>query len=563
MHSSWSLLSLLVSAASAAPSLLRRAPANAPTVNLKNGSYYGVHNSQYNQDFFLGIPFAQPPLEQLRFANPETLNSTWAGALPATNYAFECVGYGGDQIGYQQSEDCLYLNVVRPSGYENTSLPMVVWIHGGGFYMGGAVDRRYNLTFLVENSVKIGKPIMAASVAYRLGPFGFLNGDEVAGAGQTNIGLKDQRKALQWLQENGAAFGADTSKVTIMGESAGAASVGFHLTAFNGRDDKLFRAAIMESGNAISYNALNGSDTYQPIYSALTKAAGCGNTTNTLDCLRALPFTVLNNILNTTDFSSGWNPALDGDFIARYGSEQLADGSFVHVPIINGANSDEGVSFSPLGINSTADLEVYLNTTSSEQYALTPDLVQELLSVYTSGQPDYLIPSTEELGQNVTNLGPQFGPYYRASAAYFGDEVFIANRRKTCETWAANNVSAYSYRFNAIPTGSEFVAHFQEVAFVFNNLNGLGYAIDPFANKSSAFTDLSDFMSKSWVTFVHDLNPNGYAGKNSSLPTWPVYSVEAPQNMVFDANVTSHTEPDTWRAEGIKLITDNNIQYHR
>ncbi|KAG9722806.1 alpha/beta-hydrolase, partial [Aureobasidium melanogenum] len=417
-----------------------------------------------------------------------------------------------------------------------------------------AVDRRYNLTFLVENSVKIGKPIMAASVAYRLGPFGFLNGDEIAGAGQTNIGLKDQRKALQWLQENGAAFGADTSKVTIMGESAGAASVGFHLTAFNGRDDKLFRAAIMESGNAISYNALNGSDTYQPKYSALTQAAGCGNTTNTLDCLRALPFTVLNNILNTTDFSGGWNPALDGDFIARYGSEQLADGSFVHVPIINGANSDEGVSFSPLGINSTADLEMYLNTTSSEQYALTPDLVQELLDVYTSGQPDYLIPSTEELGQNVTTLGPQFGPYYRASAAYFGDEVFIANRRKTCETWAANNVSAYSYRFNAIPTGSEFVAHFQEVAFVFNNLNGLGYAIDPFANKSSAFTDLSDFMSKSWVTFVHDLTPNGFAGKNSSLPAWPVYSVEAPQNMVFDANVTSHTEPDTWRAEGIKLI---------
>ncbi|KAG9670974.1 alpha/beta-hydrolase, partial [Aureobasidium melanogenum] len=563
MHSSWSLLSLAVSAVSAAPSLLRRAPANAPTVNLKNGSYYGVHNSQYNQDFFLGIPFAQPPLEQLRFANPETLNSSWAGALPATNYAFECVGYGGDQIGYQQSEDCLYLNVVRPSGYENTSLPMVVWIHGGGFYMGGAVDRRYNLTFLVENSVKIGKPIMAASVAYRLGPFGFLNGDEIAGAGQTNIGLKDQRKALQWLQENGAAFGADTSKVTIMGESAGAASVGFHLTAFNGRDDKLFRAAIMESGNAISYNALNGSDTYQPKYSALTQAAGCGNTTNTLDCLRALPFTVLNNILNTTDFSGGWNPALDGDFIARYGSEQLADGSFVHVPIINGANSDEGVSFSPLGINSTADLEMYLNTTSSEQYALTPDLVQELLDVYTSGQPDYLIPSTEELGQNVTSLGPQFGPYYRASAAYFGDEVFIANRRKTCETWAANNVSAYSYRFNAIPTGSEFVAHFQEVAFVFNNLNGLGYAIDPFANKSSAFTDLSDFMSKSWVTFVHDLTPNGFVGKNSSLPAWPVYSVEAPQNMVFDANVTSHTEPDTWRAEGIKLITDNNVQYHR
>ncbi|THX94206.1 alpha/beta-hydrolase [Aureobasidium pullulans] len=564
MHPSWSLLPLVASVASAAPSLLRRAPAGAPVVNLKNGSYYGVHNSQYNQDFFLGVPFAQPPIEQLRFANPETLNLSWTGALPATNYAFECIGYGGDQIGYQQSEDCLYLNVVRPSGYENQSLPMLVWIHGGGFYMGGAVDRRYNLTFLVENSVKIGKPIMAASIAYRLGPFGFLNGDEVAGAGQTNIGLKDQRLALHWLQENGAAFGADPKKVTIMGESAGAASVGFQLTAFNGRDDKLFRGAIMESGNPIAYGALNTSAEYQPKYAALTKAAGCGNATSTLDCLRALPLFVLNNILNTTEFNSRWNPALDGDFIARYGSEQLAEGAFVHVPIIDGANSDEGVSFSPNGINSTADLEVYLNTTSNTQWGLTPDLVDDLLRVYTSGAQDYLIPSTEELGQNVTSLGPAYGPYYRASAAYFGDEVFIANRRKTCETWAANNISAYSYRFNAIPTGSDYVAHFQEVAFVFNNLQGLGYAIPPFANKSSAFTELSDFMSKSWVTFVHDLDPNGFhKGVNSSLPAWPVYSVDEPQNMVFDANVTSHPEPDTWRAEGIKLISDNNVQYHR
>lgn len=70
-------------------------------------------------------------------------------------------------------------------------------------------------------------------------------------------------------------------------------------------------------------------------------------------------------------------------------------------------------------------------------------------------------------------------------------------------------------------------------------------------------------MSKSWATFVHDLDPNGYAGKNSSLPAWPRYSVADPQNMVFDANVTSHAEPDTWRAEGIRLIYSNNVQYHR
>jgi carboxylesterase type B len=84
---------------------------------------------------------------------------------------------------------------------------ILIVLPGGGFYMGGAVDRRYNLTFIVENSVKIGKPIMAASIAYRLGPFGFLNGDEVAAAGSTNLGLKDQRLGLQWINQNIQGFG--------------------------------------------------------------------------------------------------------------------------------------------------------------------------------------------------------------------------------------------------------------------------------------------------------------------------------------------------------------------
>lgn len=351
----------------------------------------------------------------------------------------------------------------------------------------------------------------------------------------------------------------------IWGESAGAASVGFHLTAYNGRDDKLFRGGIMESGNPVAYGPLNGSDYYQPRYAALVDAAGCSNNTDSLDCLRKLPFFVLNNILNTTEFNSGWNPAVDGDFIAKYTSLQLAAGEFVHVPIISGANSDEGTAFSPVGIISEADLEYYLNTTTSEQYALAPELVQQLLDVYTSSDPDYSIPSSETLGGNIT-LGAPYGALYRHSAAYFGDEVFIANRRLTCQTWAAAGVTAFCYRFNAIPAGIPWpieVTHFQEVAFVFNNVEGLGYAVNPFLNKSQSYLDLSDYMSKSWASFVHDLNPNDWQGRNTSIQAWPGYDNSNPLDMVFDANVTSYVEADTWRSVGMKLITDNNLQYHR
>lgn len=348
-----------------------RAPTGAPIAKTCNGSYYGTYDSIRNQDRFLGVPYAQSPIGDLRFANPASLNISWDGALPATEYAYACIGYGGDQIGYQQSEDCLYLNIVRPAGFENQSLPVAAWIHGmfcdcdvdciyvltvpgGGFYMGSAIDRRYNLSFIVENSVQIGKPIIAVSLAYRLGPFGFLNGNDVMKAGSANLGLKDQRLALQWINQNIAGFGGDPSKVTIWGESAGAAAVGFQLTAFNGRDDKLFRAGIMESGNPVFYRALNGSEYYEPRYAALVKAAGCKSGTDTLKCLRDLPLFVLNNILNTTTFNTLWNPTIDGDFVARRGSDQLADGSFVHVPIISGKIKHFTASISIL--MSTADL---------------------------------------------------------------------------------------------------------------------------------------------------------------------------------------------------------------
>jgi cholinesterase len=120
-----------------------------------------------------------------------------------------------------------------------------------GFDAGGSADPRYNTSYLVNASVAIHKPIIAVSLNYRVGGWGFLGSKEMVGAGALNIGLFDQRLALRWIQENIAAFGGNPDKVTISGESAGGFSVGYHLTAFDGKNEKLFRAAILQSGNAL------------------------------------------------------------------------------------------------------------------------------------------------------------------------------------------------------------------------------------------------------------------------------------------------------------------------
>lgn len=145
----------------------------------------------------------------------------------------------------------------------------------------------------------------------------------------------------------------DPNKITIWGESAGALSVGMHLTAYGGRDDCLFRGAIMESGNPVFYGNLGSWN--RTSFTTAVNSLGCSSASDKLQCLRQIPFATLNAWINTTQSFLGWQPLVDGDFIQGYTSLQLKRGQFVHVPIISGANSDEGTAFGPIGINSTQD----------------------------------------------------------------------------------------------------------------------------------------------------------------------------------------------------------------
>lgn len=131
-----------------------------PTARVRNGTYVGARNDHYQQDFFLGMPYAQQPVGDLRFTVPQPLNESWDGARNAKEYSDICVGYGSDSIWYPMSEACLTLNVIRgSSANEDANLPVGVWIHGGGYYMGSGSDERYNMSAIVANSYRIGKSL--------------------------------------------------------------------------------------------------------------------------------------------------------------------------------------------------------------------------------------------------------------------------------------------------------------------------------------------------------------------------------------------------------------------
>ncbi|KAH9932885.1 cholinesterase [Fomitopsis serialis] len=550
------------------------AGASAPTVETLNGTYVGRYVPDYNQDFFLGVPFAQPPVGPLRFANPRSLNTSFGGTRQATEYSVECVGYGSDQWGFNVSEDCLYLNVVRPSNYADYDepLPVGIWIYaslGGSFIEGGSPDQRYNLSFIVQNSVEIGKPFIGVSFNYRLSAWGFMASGQLAGEGSTNMGLRDQRLALHWIQENIGAFGGDPTKVTIWGESAGGMSVGFHLVAYNGRDDGLFRAGIMESGNSIQWNGMYTADYFDGAYQVLVDNVGCTSAADVLACLRMTPFDTINAAVNTTN-ASVWFPVIDGDFIAKLASYQLEAGDYVHVPIICGTNTDEGTAFGPIGINTTAQFLQVLEEGSIHPYTpLAPALAEEIIDVYPD---DPCVGIPEDLG--CTRLNDILGLQWRRTSAYAGDATFIAGRRYQCEVFAAGGNTAYCYRFNTLPNGVPIevgVTHFQEVAFVFDNTDGYGYDVspDPFAGVPESYFALAKLMSRSWASFIHDLDPNSFRASGAYVeegtPLWPAYDVGSPLDIVWDANVTglAWVEPDTFRAEGINTIISYNRAFRR
>ncbi|KAL4976588.1 Alpha/Beta hydrolase protein [Aspergillus desertorum] len=543
-------------------------PSNpTPIVTLPNGSkksttFIGRSLPEFDQELFLGIKYADKPL---RFT-PSSLKTAYASndsdAGPvhyssvsthgtvlynATQYGYDCPGYGSDtttllKMGLiEMDEDCLSLNVIRPrSDGDEELLPVLVWIFGGGWQQGATADPRYNMTYITRQAALNGKPILGVSINYRLAAFGFLDSEEVRASGNNNLGLRDQRVAMRWIKKNIVAFGGDPTKITIWGESAGAYSVGAHLVANDGDNEGLFRAAIMESGNAVG-PPWNGTDWHQPMYDRIVDAAGCSTSSDTLQCLREVPFDTLYGVAYE---GLEWFAAVDGKFIKEYPQISTTEGRLAKVPILLGSNTDEGVSFGTTGVNTDEDCVAQL--ISSKRWVLTTEQATELITYY----PDDPIGSPYGWG-NVT--WPEKGLMYKRYSSMAGDITMAAPRRLLAETMAKYEQPVYSYRWDVAAlnaTSTIGVSHFAEIPFVFanpvQNITKLGD--DP------SRLELANLAARMWASFVTDLDPNGHAV--NGIPQWPRYSaVDSPSNFVFRLPKNeSYVEADDYRVDGIAYL---------
>ncbi|KAF2163889.1 hypothetical protein M409DRAFT_25667 [Zasmidium cellare ATCC 36951] len=446
-------LSILLSAAAAlATPIHERQP--SPSVTIQNGTVVG--SSSLGIDSFKGIPFAQPPVGNLRLRPPQPLTQGF-GTIQATAQPKACPQQSNqvdtsdlpsDVIGelmnsplYQAvtnaGEDCLTVNVQRPSGTNATSkLPVLFWIFGGGFE--GGSTSQYDGSSIVRRSIALDEPIVYVSVNYRSSGFGFLAGQELADEHSTNLGLRDQRLGLQWAAENVEAFGGDPEKVTIWGESSGSISV-FDQTVVNGGDNTnngkpLFRGAIMDSGSVIPAEDVTTSKP-QAIFDTVAASAGCGSSTDKLSCLRAVDYTTFLNAVSSvpplTSYSSldlSYLPRPDSgdDFFAESPEISLRAGRFAKLPLIIGDQEDEGTLFAlnQGNITTNEDLVAYL----ASYFPNSPNALEDVAAL-ASNYPDQ--PLLGQPGGSPFNTGGlnNLYPQFKRLAAILGDITFTLTRR--------------------------------------------------------------------------------------------------------------------------------------
>ena len=505
--------------------LLASAHGQIQTVRVTGGELRGVVKDGIAS--FKGIPFAAPPVGDLRWRAPQPA-PPWTGVKTADSFApgpmqaaLGAVLMGGSM---NFSEDCLYLNVWTPAKAPGEKLPVMVWIYGGGF-VGGMTSAS-----LYDGAKLARKGVVLVSIAYRLGAFGFLAHPELSresGHGSGCYGIQDQVAALRWVRDNIAPFGGDPARVTIFGESAGGISVS--MLAVVPAAKGLFHRAISESGGSLA--PLKYANEPGLSVPPLKVAEETGRQflaklgASDLKAARALDAKTIQNAV--AGMGTFW-PVADGETISGDESDLFEAGKFNDTPVLIGSNSDEGAMFvwnrpTPDGFEKQVRespgpategiLKAYPHATGAEAFKATKDLLRDGL---------------------------------------FGWPAW---------TWAKFETRkgrhpAFVYYFDQHgPLASDGASHAAEIGYVFGNLGGWTGAPKPEDLKLSAI------MSSYWVNFAATGDPNG-----PGLPLWPAFSETDNHTMFFDQSPSARPLPNleklkavdaymAWRREQAKART--------
>ncbi len=487
-------------------------------VRVTGGELQGVVNDGIAS--FKGIPFAAPPLGQLRWKPPQPLQP-WRGIRKADAFALAPMqNRAGSMLmgGWTRvSEDCLYLNVWTPATNAQAKLPVMVWIYGGGFMLGMTSVPLYDGTKLAQ------KGVVVVSVAYRLGPFGFLAHPELSresGKGSGCYGLQDQVAGLRWVRDNIAQFGGDPSCVTIFGESAGSVSVSLLTVVPSAKG--LFQRAIAESGSAIAPGHVPPLESAEQAGTNFLRQLGASD----IKSARALSSESIQGAIKGLSLGQ-FRPVVDGDFLPADPYELFQAGRFNDTPLLIGFNSDEGawfVSFLRMGTTPEA-----FEKRAREMFASGSD---RIIQAYPHSSPAEIYKSSRELLRDYAMAWPTHSwASLQAAKGHHPPFVYYFDHRSTSS-----------------PDGA---IHGAELAYVFRNLTAWVGAPSPPRAEDIA---LSDLISSYWVNFARSGDPNG-----PGLPLWPPFDEQKRSTMVFDQSASSQPLPN---ADRLELFTPDTGRHH-
>jgi para-nitrobenzyl esterase len=489
---------------------------SADQVKIDSGIVQG--STQDGVTSFKGIPFAAPPVGNLRWRPPQPV-AKWTGVRQATQFGSDCaqLPFPSDAapLGTSTNEDCLYINVWVPEHKSGEKLPVMFWIYGGGFVNGGSSPAPYDGAQFAKRGV------VFVSFNYRVGRFGFFAfpalSREQAGKPLNNYAYMDQIAALKWVQRNIAAFGGDAGEVTIFGESAGGGSVLALLTSPVTKG--LFEKAIIESGGGrdallgvryLDKPGSNGLPSAEDVGVAFAKSNGIdGTDAAALAALRALPAEKVVAGLNMASMgkqaSTYGGPILDGIIVTETPQQALLAGHYPRIPVMIGANSSD------IGFPHWKTLD--------ETWAAFGANGQKAKAAYDpSGSGNQLV-----------------------SWAIAADMMMVEPARFVAQTIAAAGLPSYEYRFSYVAESKRKewpgALHATEIPYVFDTVKSvygdkLTPADEAIAKQANAY----------WVNFAKNGDPNG-----SGLPHWPAYSGASDQlmNFTLDGPVAM---ADPWRA---------------